>query len=232
MLDKATKEEIRKIYRLAQDKIYEYNHVKKEKKESGIAGVDGKIDTLGLNATIKIKPEVSMEARSIIRSLQGAAFTDKNYTKSSTVHLGMTNPYRILINVTKVSNPNVEVKQLNNRFYRMLECAGVYHSGGHPAHEIGAKYFYQIRYIYELTGLGGKYRSKESGDVKQLLNDAKYAKFLVFNQGGSKGGQIYVKSTVEIVNNIFSPKLREVSWEEALFKTITVSASEIKALDK
>lgn len=213
MVNDIEKEELQRLYRLTAQELGEYNQkdVQLSNRISMHHTVSGKIDTVGLSANLIISSECSSMGKDIIEILKGASFTEKNYISTNDLHLGQTNPVRVFATV------NAGEPHLGTRYFRMRQCF-ISDQSEHPE---SPKYFYRIRAIYELTGVGMKYKYDESS-LYDRLTEAGYAKYLVWN---NPFGGIRVIPTRQIVNNIFEQAKNAFpsDWRDALYGPIELN---------
>lgn len=184
-------------------------------KHTGIAymnAVQGKIDNVGLSGELVISSSVNIpNLETVVNALKNATFSDKNYISTSHLRLGMTNPFRVFLVMVASGYKGAA------QFYRMVSCFE-----NHLNDEEGQVAFYRIRAIYELTGLGLKYKNSE---IANILVGAQAAKFFVYNNPfghqNSFGG-IYVVSTRKLVNKMMrdTENLLPKGWQDALFGPI------------
>lgn len=130
--------------------------------------VYGKIDTGNFYCELKIATE-DPYLQQLIPLLASSTFTDKGYLTKHDVRLGQTNPFRVFMAVTS------DTYDLRLRhWYAMLECMKEHSSHGAP------RLFYELRYIYELTGYGGSY-------VREAIQTifAKGARFFLYLSGST-----------------------------------------------
>jgi hypothetical protein len=155
-------------------------------KKLGInARVQGKID----NAMRYIDFEVTTEnpiLQKVLPLLAQATFSDKAYLTTGDVVLGQTNSFRVFLAVSGEGSAEEKVYH----WYRMLTCMD--HHGYHNASSL----FYQIRYMYELTGYGLKYTENKINEALGSLG-AKY--FIYYHEG-----KIKVISTAVIINDLIN----------------------------
>lgn len=129
--------------------------------------VFGKIDTgsLYFNLTINTNDPY---LEKIIPLLAQSTFTDKGYLTKHDVRLGQTNPFRVFMAVTGQTDDAL----LKIRHWEaMLECMK-----NHPHN--APRLFYELRYMYELTGYGGTYVRDEIQN-----NFANGARFFLYMSG-------------------------------------------------
>lgn len=155
-------------------------------KKLGInARVQGKID----NAMKYIDFEVTTEnpiLQKVLPLLAQATFSDKAYLTTGDVALGQTNSFRVFLAVSGEGSAEEKVYH----WYRMLTCMD--HHGYHNASSL----FYQIRYMYELTGYGLKYTENKINEALGNLG----AKYFIYYHGGN----VRVVSTAVIINDLIN----------------------------
>lgn len=145
--------------------------------------VQGKID-VGFNFSFDITVNMPDELKEIFNLLSDATFSAKAYATLRDVEIGHTNSFRVFMATTQ---GNTENKIYH--WYRMLSCMD-----HHDYHE-AALLFYQIRYIYELTGYGQQYIKEK---INQVLGNSTGAKYLIYFNPGSG---VQVLSTAVIIHN-------------------------------
>ena len=175
--------------------------------------VDGKIDVRGYN--INIRADASTEMLEIYNLLSDATFSAKNYdsmtwdektetfieqTGHSSIKLGSSNAYRALASV--LADMGYEESTINSAIYSGLTKIQ------RENDDYVATHFYHLRFIYELIGAGFQYGNVNYGG----------AKYLIYND---PHGNIYVKSTAEIVSDILNSE--EIIGATSAFKTISIS---------
>ena len=153
--------------------------------------VTGKIDVQGLNYTLNIDLSTSSPLERILVLLNEATISAKSYRSTSrdgllkldelypNLHLGKSNPYRAFAGA--LAYAGFSTNTINSAFY-----AG-YHAYTNGDKEIG-KYFYQLRFMYELMGVG-------------ILN-APPVKYFIYNDPTGEG--IYVDSTANLVYQVLT----------------------------
>lgn len=130
--------------------------------------VFGKIDTGNLYFNLELNTE-DPYLQEIIPLLAQSTFTDKGYLTKHDVRIGQTNPFRVFMAVSNDVDYNLRLRH----WYAMLSCMEEHNSHGAP------RLFYELRYIYELTGYGGFYIRKEIQDVF-----ARGARFFLYLSNG------------------------------------------------
>lgn len=127
------------------------------------SSVFGKIDTGNYYGDIQIHIEDGYLDK-IIPILAQATFTDKGYLTQHDVRIGQTNPFRAFMAIATTDITNSARTKLD-KWYQILNCMKGH---GHGAPQL----FYELRYIYELTGYGGQYI--EEALRQQFAGGAKY----------------------------------------------------------
>ncbi len=174
--------------------------IKEEAKESQGSWhdlVNGKIDTaIVMNVTHTIDVGILDD---ILLLLQDATFSDKGYEETNEIHLGQTNAYRVYMATSQEPASALGYSKRVQRWHRLVRCMELADSGKvpHPSHETG-KYFYELRYMYELTGVGQQYI------VSQFANQlgTSGAKYLIFHDYKKGGGSIKVLATSAIIKDM------------------------------
>lgn len=160
--------------------------------------VEGKVD-IGFNYSqfgFTITGEPSPGLKKVLELLSESSFSAKSYKNVGDVALGQTNSFRVFMATTEGSTTNKVY-----HWYRMLTCLD-----NHLDHK-SAYYFYQIRYIYELTGYGQSYVDQK---INEMLGNNFGAKYLIYYNPG-KG--VRVLSTAVIINN-FLQDIKQLNFEE------------------
>ena len=135
--------------------------------------VQGKIDT----ATRFLNFEVIVDnpaLQRILPLLANATFSDKAYLTAGDVKIGQTNSFRVFLAVTG----DLTAKEKLHYWYKMLQCMD-----DHSIHN-SAELFYQMRYIYELTGYGLQYTEQMINEALGNNTGADY--FIYFHEGKVK----------------------------------------------
>lgn len=161
------------------------NYVDEAKQKGFNPTVEGKIDVAIKNVDFKIDTgKMPPALKEIFELLKGATFSAKAYATTHDVQLGQTNSFRVFLAVTQGDTYNRVY-----HWYRMLSCMDA-----HKDHE-AAFLFYQIRYIYELTGYGQQYIKNK---INEMIDNPTGAKYLIYYHPGSG---IKVMSTKVLLNN-------------------------------
>ena len=206
-----------KTYRVVEDKI-----TKEKFKQYYFSDVQGKVDVQGYKITIK--KQSTPELMQIYNLLKDATFSAKNYDSQkivgknvdslikefnaghTTLMLGKTNTYRALSGSLHYLGINSK-KTIDNIIFSGLT---VLNSGKDTdKYNDVANHFYHLRYLYELTGAGIIGKDGKSQRVK----------YLIYND---PSGNIYVKSTYEIIADILGDNLNKNK------KLITISKDAFK----
>ena len=166
------------------------------KRKIGVnARVQGKID----NAMKYIDFQVTTDnpaLRKILPLLSEATFSDKAYLTTGDVALGQTNSFRVFLAVTGEGTAEEKIYHWN----KMISCMD-YHNNHHAA-----LLFYQIRYMYELTGYGLQYTENKINEALGSLG-AKYFIYYYPNAG------VRVISTASIINNLINAVRDDNLWK-------------------
>lgn len=163
----------------------------KQSKESEIKNhtmnkVQGKIDTISHHINFEISTEDPL-LQKVLPLLANASFSDKAYKNSGDVKIGQTNSFRVFLAISG----DMDAQEKINRWNRMLNCMDF-----HP-NDKAAEIFYELRYIYELTGYGLQY-SKQA--INRILGNDTGADYLIYFHKG----KIKVLSTAAIINDFLS----------------------------
>lgn len=206
-----------KTYRVIEDKV-----TKEKFKQYYFSDVQGKVDVQGYKITINKQP--TPELMQIYNLLKDATFSAKNYDSQkivgknvdslikefnpghTTLTLGKTNTYRALSGSLHYLGINSK-KTIDNIIFSGLTVL----NSGKDTNEYNdvANHFYHLRYLYELTGAGIVGKDGKSQRVK----------YLIYND---PSGNIYVKSTYEIIADILGDNLNKNK------KLITISKDAFK----
>ena len=186
--------------------------------------VSGKIDTaIVMNVTHTIDVGILDD---ILFLLQDATFSDKGYEKTNEIHLGQTNAFRVYMATSQEPAAALGYSKRIQRWHRLVRCMELADMGQppHPSHETG-KYFYELRYMYELTGVGQQYIMSQFAN--QLGTNG--AKYLIFHDYEKGGGNIKVLATSVIIedmlNAVENNMLEKHSVEEVSNKEYALNAA-------
>ena len=185
IIDDTTKNTMELAYKRIAEELDKQTK-KSEIKNHTLNKVQGKIDTVShhINFQISIDDPVLQK---ILPLLANATFSDKAYENAGDVKIGQTNSFRVFLAISGDMSAKDKIK----RWYRMLNCME-YHS-----EENAAQKFYELRYIYELTGYGLQYTKQWVN--KMLGNDAGADYLIYFHKG-----RIKVLSTAAIINEFLA----------------------------
>lgn len=222
LLDEA-RSDIELAYQKTSEGLHNFKHKNDQMVFDGITympEVQGKIDSVGLNAHIRISSSISAIEADLVDALTNATFTDKNVLSNRQLRLGQTNPFRVFLTIPAF-NRNVQ------RWQRMLNCFEYHTTKG--LHTEGPRYFYKIRIIYELTGYGGQYSSITQDVFGDILGDMPFAKYIIINQ---PSGYLRVIPTSQLlnINSIFerSENRAVKDWKYAVYGPVNLSQYQIK----
>lgn len=157
--------------------------------------VEGKVDVKGYQINIKANPTAAMLG--IYNLLSQATFSAKNYDSMTwdekcevfkeqightSIKLGDSNLYRALYG--SLSSLNYDDETINSAIFAGMNLI-------EDNNYVVSTHFYHLRFIYELIGAGIQYQGHNYGG----------ARFLIYND---PHGNIYVKSTAQIVSDILN----------------------------
>lgn len=158
-----------------------------------MSDVQAKTDLSHQRINITKTWNISEEAQSALQDIQSANFSAKSYTKDKYIKIGTTNAIRAYFSVleglrdssinnyrTKASSflhavalVNVKNKKINNREERAKKVE---------------RYVYQMRFVYELMGLG----QKGSKDLPELIK----TDYLLYNENNGKNIYVFPTKTI------------------------------------
>ena len=170
-----------------------------EKKLHYLADVEGKIDVDGTNYIINIKANPDATLLKYYQLLSQATFSAKNYDSltwdDKLKMLVESNHSKIKIgdsNIVRAVYGSLNSLSLwNNDTIISAIYAGYWAINRYKRQNV-ATHFFHLRYIYELTGAGIIYKNGAP---------SKEVRFLIYND---PHGDIYVKSTAEIIGNVLN----------------------------
>lgn len=198
LVEDTMNELVKQVYKEENNRIKEQAKKVNSKINNVNVSVQGKID-VGFDASninFELIGQDSPELAKILNLLSQATFSAKSYETLGEVSLGQTNSFRVFLATTEGSTTNKIY-----HWYRMLSCLD-----NHLDHD-SAFYFYQIRYIYELTGYGQIYIKDE---INKILGNNIGAKYLIYYHPGTG---VKVLSTAVIINN-FLQEIKQQNFEE------------------
>lgn len=178
-------ETMKKFYTGIKNKLIEDDKKAKEKRKKSqfVSSVQGKIDVAKKYIDFKVIVNDPVLEK-VLPLLAESSFTIKAYKTMDTVKIGQTNPYRVFL----ATSDKGSIKQKTYQWIRMLYCMDL-----HPT-ENAALLFYQIRYIYELTGYGQQYVENK---ISEALGQTGAKYFIYYHPGTG----VKVLSTAVIINN-------------------------------
>lgn len=163
---------------------------------------DGKIDASGLTFTGTITAEPTSYLGKIARLLSKANFTAKSYasekerwvsairmklitqTKSNTLHLGSTESARVFLTVL---GSHLDPPVALSAYMYIINTQNQY------VKAMAAR----MRFIYELTGYGQKYKNNTIQKLLEAEGGPLRANYIIYNDPGTQN--IYVRSTADII---------------------------------
>ena len=159
-----------------------------QQKQTLIAGRDNMIQTYGNHLAVKGKVdtlndttlEVTLESQRlpalqrVLKLLAQSSFSDKAFKKNQDITIGQTNSLRVFLAVSEEGT----LKEKLDRWNRLLRCMD--NHGQVPGHQDVPLMFYQIRYMYELTGYGLRYTENK---ITQMVGKTGAKYFVYFNPG-------------------------------------------------
>ena len=171
------------------------------------ADVYGKIDTANYYSDFQVHIHDEYLEK-LLPLLASASFTDKAYLTKHDVRIGQTNPFRVFV----AMSPDTGQAKLD-RWYRTMTCMN--ENGPHGSHN-APLLFYELRYIYELTGYGGYYVREE---IRNLFKNG--ARFFLYYSNQTLIKVIPVSRIIKNLNAKLSSgkliKQKNIDKEYALY---------------
>lgn len=185
--NETTKNLIDQAYKDVKTKLDEDN-MKAQKKYGVNAKVQGKIDNAMKLLDFTVSDIDNPALKRILPLLADSSFSDKAYLTTGYVRIGQTNSFRVFLAVSGEGSAEEKIYH----WERMLNCMDY-----HDEHN-AAMLFYQIRYMYELTGYGLQYTENK---INQALGNSLGAKYFIYYHPGKDNGKVRVISTAAIIND-------------------------------
>lgn len=176
--------------------------------------VTGKID-----AGVIVKNTQTIEIqdtylKQVIPLLQNCLFSAKGYENISDIRLGDTNPVRVFLTLSQFSEINT-LAGIINQWHAMISCMD---NAQHSAHK-AARLFYELRWCYELTGIGMNYKLEQG--IETALKGANYLIIAQANKPIKVYASSYLANQLKIkLQQGTLIKFNTIDKEKALFAVL------------
>lgn len=161
-------------------------------RELYISNTQIKVDINSQTMQFSKQWQVEPNTQSAIDLIKTSTFTLKNYKKGQVIKLGNTNPIKAYFTI--LSSLGYDYKTKSSSFLHginLMNCTKK--NATQERKDIYSTYIYQLRFIYELTGIG----QGGSSDLKDIAS----AQYLLYNE--LNGNKIKVIPTSQIIADMY-----------------------------